>query len=863
VTGYQYAPAYWEAGWIPVPLPHGKKTPPPQGATGRGARDVWIADIQTWLDDDPNANIALRMPKNVVGLDFDLYKESGRETLAAMTAQYGELPATWRSSSRTDGSGIMFFRTDPSRTDALRDPIGGGKGGLEIIRWSHRYAVVMPSLHPEGGTYLWYGPDGQRSTAPKVGELPELPQAWLDALTPEEKAEHSAATVAVTAEGLAKAGAYERKAVGGLVARLQAMTAAAASPSEYRGEPWDQTTYYVACRLFEIANATWSSLTPQEAEGLVMQYAPRDPGFPDARVHEKISSAARTVGSNAAAPPTGGTSGLIDRMIEQRMAPPPSSVATESGSRKIVTDVEFDVSNHALAAHRLLGEVGSGRLAGMFSRKSDLVFTPRIGQEGYIPARSMVAEGSAAITLVGAEQLRARVQNRYKVLQLVKDAEASKGEEADVFKPRPAIFPLEAAKIVVSAVDDAPNLRELHGVVHAPTFRRDGSLITQPGYDDATGLLFLPTGGQPDAIPESPTTKDVEVAVGRLAYMLQDFAFVSDHDRATYLGLMLTPLLRNLTPPPYKLGVIEAHQPGSGKSFLARALISIHGGAMHSEMPASEEELGKVLTAVLDTQTAPVVCFDNVNGLIRSSKLAGLLTSPTYTDRRLGAGKMVEAENDRLWLITANNAALGGDLGRRNVRVRIDPGMPNPELRTGFAISDFESWVLEHRGDLLWSLLVITRAWVLRGMPMLEAPTEDSYGKWIGVVRGILSCAGVPGRFDDETTRALTIDPEAEEWTTFAQAVYDVMGDRHWTVKQLLELVAPPGWDGAEGKPLPFDAIPSAVTSKSHSPSPTLLVRSLGTALGFKKGRWFSEFSFIDTGVRIQRVAQWKVARRS
>ena len=881
MTGYAYADRYWAAGWVPLPLPHGQKTPPPGGTTGRGARDVSFPDVQAWIDSDPGANIALRMPKNVVGLDFDLYKDSGVSVQAELEAAFGPLPATWRSSARRDGSGIFFFRVDPERTDALRDPRGSG-GGMEIIRWSHRYAVVAPSLHPEGLTYTWYGPDGAPSTAPRVDDLPELPQSWVDGLTPAARAEHSAATVELTQAGLAKVDAYTRKAVDGVIARLQAMTAAAtADPTRYRGEPWDQTTFYCAARLFEFARAEWCSLTPDDVHRIVLTYAPRDAGFDDERVREKLASAWRTTEGKAAAPPTGGGQSLLgafmEQMAAQQAAPgapalpapaaPGTTVAPGTG-RVIAHGNEVDVSNHALAAHWLRQEIGSGLLSGVFYRKGELVYTPQVGQEGYLPPRAGRGEAAASITVMTEHDLQARIQHRYDVRRLEEDRAATKAaREADpdaptVWKPKPAIFPLESAKVVARAPDDAPNLRELHGVVHTPTFRADGSLITQPGYDDESKLLFLPTGGQPGAIPDVPTGSDVELAVKWLDFMLQDFDFVTEHDRATYIGLLLTPLLRTLVPPPYKLGVIEAHQPGSGKSFLARALTSIHGGTMHAELPGEEPELQKVIGSFLDTQTGAVVVFDNVTGLVRSPTLAGLLTSPTFQGRRLGSSTLIEAENDRLWVITGNNAALSGDLGRRNARVRIDPGVPNPEARTEFAIDDFEGWVRGNRGTLLWSLLVLVRHWVARGGVLIEKPAGDSYGRWVTIVRSIEHLAGIPGTFDHPSTRAEATDPEADDFQRFLEVVDDVMKGESWTAKSLLSRVRHPAALGDDPtEPIPFDALPGDLLRGKQVIEPTTLATTLGRWLQNRKGRYFGDLAVHQASSRTMHGIYWRVER--
>src|SRR3712207_9421951 len=93
-------------------------------------------------------------------------------------------------------------------------------------------------------------------------------------------------------------------------------------------------------------------------------------------------------------------------------------------------------------------------------------------------------------------------------------------------------------------------------------------------------------------------------------------------DRANYIGLMLTPLVRQLTNTAPKMGALMAHQPGSGKTLLAEILRTIHGGVFRSEMPYDEAELGKSLMGILTETTAPVVTFDNVSGTLKSSKLA-------------------------------------------------------------------------------------------------------------------------------------------------------------------------------------------------------------------------------------------------
>jgi P4 family phage/plasmid primase-like protien len=197
-TPYQIAAVdYAGFGWSPIPLPTKKKSPPPDGYTGAKGAWVKLAKAQSWAkprarfeaggDSTECGNIALRLPANVIGIDVDAYDgRSGADTLAKAEEAWGELPATWLSSSRDDGaSGIRLFVVPEglSWPESLR---GFHGGGVDIIRWDHRYAIVFPSVHDKtGAVYRWTRPDGQVTTdeVPGVEELATLPPSWVEGLT--------------------------------------------------------------------------------------------------------------------------------------------------------------------------------------------------------------------------------------------------------------------------------------------------------------------------------------------------------------------------------------------------------------------------------------------------------------------------------------------------------------------------------------------------------------------------------------------------------------------------------------------------------------------------------------------------------
>ena len=179
------AKEYRALGWLDVlPLPAGKKSHPPTGFTGKRFAHVSPDDDQilNWIKNKGLGNIALRMPANVLGIDVDAYGDkAGSETLTRAIASFGPLPDTWRVTSRDDGtSGIRFYRVP----EGLQWPNQVGPG-IETIHRGHRYAVVWPSLHPEGRVYRWIGPDNMTAigTGPSPMILPELPSTWVQELT--------------------------------------------------------------------------------------------------------------------------------------------------------------------------------------------------------------------------------------------------------------------------------------------------------------------------------------------------------------------------------------------------------------------------------------------------------------------------------------------------------------------------------------------------------------------------------------------------------------------------------------------------------------------------------------------------------
>jgi hypothetical protein len=517
-----------------------------------------------------------------------------------------------------------------------------------------------------------------------------------------------------------------------------------------------------------------------------------------------------------------------------------------------------DVRNAALAADWLRAELGRGQLSGIFRRDDLLVHTPRIGEEGYLPPQDLglIDAGPAQVRPIPTIGVKSLIETRYQCWRTTTVREGGASTEIEVA----ALFPQQSAQSACEAArlgEYAPNLKTLHGVTHTPMMRPDGTILDAPGYDAATGFLYLP---DPDLIvpliPDLPTLDQIRSAVELILTPVAEFPFVSEDDRATWIGLAFTPALRPVLPGPYQMGVITATNPGSGKTKLAKMITTLHGGVQRGEMPRDADELRKSITAALMDTTAPVITFDNLTGVIRSSVLESLLTTNYWTDRWLGQNRSVTAANDRMWLATGNNAQFGGDLARRITTVALNPPEANHHLRTNFTITDLDVWMLQHRGKLLAAILTIARGWVVAGRPIVAVRSDD-YAPWVGGIRGMLGWAGFPGVFGGSNSE-VAVSSDDEEWHAFLVALHDAFSTEPFTVKDLVGELRDPYLGGR----IDAAALPGDLAEKwSHirDGRDEGFRKSLGWWLKNRAGRYAAGWSVVaaepDTKAKVARYA--------
>ncbi|NGM13537.1 hypothetical protein [Verrucosispora sioxanthis] len=434
---------------------------------------------------------------------------------------------------------------------------------------------------------------------------------------------------------------------------------------------------------------------------------------------------------------------------------------------------------------------------------------------------------ASVVTPAGLAGLLAEHAYVYRLKTRRSDTGNPETYEEEVTPPRDSLASVLAGKTW-------PGVPPLRGIIGAPVLRRDGTLLQQPGYDKATGLYLASKVALP-TVPDEPTAEQVaEARRFLLGRFLRDFPWASTADRANYIALLATPILRHFTRSLTPFALIDATMPSSGKTILTAGPGMLYGQRVMN-WAYSDEELRKSITAVMAEQVG-VVIWDNLaeGTVIDSAVLAQLVTNGVWSDRQLGASRNIATVNDRLWMATGNNLQVGGDMASRTVRVHLDPDMPRPELRdqTAFGIPHLDQWITNPANQLtvLWHLLVLVLDWTRQGAPKVSGLSMRQFTPWAQALGGFLHHHGIDG-FLTNAADVREIDEDETRWRAFLTTWHDRHGGRALTAAELRRDAEPMHLGSDINDPWDGQFI---TTHNGRLPNPL----QLGRLLTGQTGRW-------------------------
>ena len=408
---------------------------------------------------------------------------------------------------------------------------------------------------------------------------------------------------------------------------------------------------------------------------------------------------------------------------------------------------------------------------------------------------------------------------------------------------------------VVSAVEKrgewSSGVRGLTGIAACPVMRADGSILSKPGYDDATGMWLDPRCPTV-RVPLTPSLDDSLTAAETLLELICDFP-LDEAYRAAWLAAALTPFARAAITGPCPLTLIDGNIRGAGKTLLADVIGILATGRELAKgaWPVKEEEVEKRITTVA-LEGDPLYCFDNVAGVMASSALDAALTTGRWKGRVLSESRSADVLLNTVWFGTGNNVALGGDLVRRVLHVRLVSPEEHPERRSDFRHPNLRAHILQHRARYLTAALTILRGWHVAGRP--AGPSDwGSYESWSEVVRGALLWLGKP---DPADTRTELADSAATEDGAFAAllANWPKAPDGHPFEAGAAQLVARHRQD-AETDADWIAAVNELCPTKDGRPN----ARQLGNMLRRAKARVIGGMRLVSMKNSHKKVMVWKI----
>jgi hypothetical protein len=282
------------------------------------------------------------------------------------------------------------------------------------------------------------------------------------------------------------------------------------------------------------------------------------------------------------------------------------------------------------------------------------------------------------------------------------------------------------------------------GLADAPFPRPDGTIVQDPGYDELTETVLIPSGTFP-AIPEAPTRADAKRAADLLLSVVRQFPWVEEADQAAWLALVLSLVARPAILGPVPAFLVTANVRGSGKSLLLTVAGLIGMGVVPPVVayPSDPAESDKMtLSAALAGMR--LVVLDNVpeGSHLGNAGLDRTVTARFLEGRELGRSRMVgRVPHHTVWTASGNNVTPRGDSARRWVPIRLCSNLERPEVRDDIEVQDLPAWVRSRRPELVVAALTILRAHTLAGYPGTGKPPLGSFESWDRVVRSAVHFA--------------------------------------------------------------------------------------------------------------------------
>jgi putative DNA primase/helicase len=404
----------------------------------------------------------------------------------------------------------------------------------------------------------------------------------------------------------------------------------------------------------------------------------------------------------------------------------------------------------------------------------------------------------------------------------------------------------------------------LEAIVHSPTMRPDGSILTTPGYDPDTGLYLDMNGTAFPDIPHKPDWDHARAAIATLHEVFQDFPFLDAriHYSAALAGT-ISLVCRFAVQGNVPMFAARSTTRGSGKGLLVDAISLIGTSRLAPRWPQTsdeEEERKRLLTLALDGD--PLVLIDNVTQPLGSAALDAAITARVIKDRILGRTQSKEAPMHAVFFTSGNNMVFKGDMARRVVPIDLDPKMEKPEERNDFTHPRLLTWIRANRPRLVCAALTVLAAYFKAGCPTQGIKPLGSFEEWSDLVRSALVWAGEADPCEGRKDIEAESDPEFEAYHTLLTCWEDCYKNEATTLNQAAQDC---GWYAVDSslpdKPQPntWNALRDALGAfDERCDGKGLHTKKIGNALRRYHGRVVDGKRLVKDG-EYRRAIKWRL----
>lgn len=423
-------------------------------------------------------------------------------------------------------------------------------------------------------------------------------------------------------------------------------------------------------------------------------------------------------------------------------------------------------------------------------------FYPTIYTKGNRLARLVFFNGKYSSQLMNKDALYSEIVRRVNYYRLYTPEEINKwqiryqiehpGQPLPIMEHRWQKTPPK--DVITSLFENKgyPGLNEIIGVSSCPIIDLcTGDIHYCDNFDAGSQMFYGSTGLVIPPVPDNPTPEEIQTALALLKETIIDFPFVKSEEievnRTNMLGLLICAVIRPSIPGNIPIHLIDKPTPGTGAGLLCETVSLIASGSNAPMMtpPATDEEWSKVIVGNLIAGN--LFCYiDNIDRKVDFTNLASTVTCGVHRGRVLGTNIILEAPHRILWILNGNNVAIGGDLGRRIVWIRMNAMLTNPAMRkeTDFHHNQIP-WITENRGAILSAVYTLVRAWVRAGSPAPNdaVPNMGSFEEYRRIIGGVLQNAGCQGFLANSLELLENIDVDTEQWSTFISVIFERMAD--------------------------------------------------------------------------------------